>query len=978
MSERARIPPTPGEITIYADGTSRQVKKAMEPSDLNFSPSPQSILFTSFASLSGLLFGYEYGSVNGIVRSRAFIDIVEIPGTVAIRDDYISLILPILFCGALLGSIAGGYGAESFGRRQTIIVGSAIYSVGVIVQMMVGVGSSDALGSIVAGRFIAGCGMGSLTTGTILYMTESCHHKVRGGCIASFQWCITIGYLAATIIVYAIDEYDEPAAYRILIGIQFLWPCVVGIECYLMPESPRYLVHIGSLGEAYRSLERLRGLSIDSPNLQVELSEVILERQKSRPWLISLQQWLSRWVKSLVRSCNEPPVPRWFLGILMHMVHEWSGITFILFFTNRFLESSESMHNPLLITLILAIVNVCSTPLSLWTVDRYGRRYVLLAGTGGMIVSHFINAIVGVTVAPDSTKAHNDYQHAPPNVANGGIKVWEAARATSAAPVMFTPHTIPGVGTFQDGGLWQNNPLAVALSEAREIWPSANVPDVALSIGTGFHKSTRSSYADDTARIADADPRCTGSGGNEMANTSDYVIINILWKICFFASILRLLLSLMDSPAMDSDKCQRYITRHGLTEHQARQRIFRVDVDFPVECPRMDDLKSIQDVRQEAINQFSSNSDIQHIAELLISSLFFFELTERPCRHESYISFQGRILCDVGPGPQLQRLLSVLVDHRSVFEVCGRLFPLTEMINTQAATMEFEFHVNGTVTEFTSPFTVSLIQSQPSGKPALYIKAGEYGNFTSPNANATCEQALISFLEVDTSETISLQQGDAICEVYPLIHISIPTDTPVGTAKITWLCDNEKPNPCQLLFVQPASPSATASVSSFAMTMECPSSESGSIPQTDTAQSSGSTLVPSQVQPPGSSVTGEPSGVQPGGEAATATPYIDSNTPEYGGSVPEHTESGTEPYTEGETPTNPTRVATDAVPSGTNEPSQPAGHDMATTPPMETDISDIPNATVTPFPENTAVPPGTQSPAQGSDNTSANNDCTCA
>ncbi|KAF5689141.1 high-affinity glucose transporter SNF3 [Fusarium denticulatum] len=173
MSERARIPATPGEITIPADGTSLQLKIAMEPSDLNFSPRPQNILINSFASLSGLLLGYEYGSISGIVRSRAFVDIIESPGTVAIRDDYISLILPILFCGALLGSIAGGYSAESFGRRQTIIVGSAIYSVGVIVQMMMGVGSSDALGSFVAGRFIAGCGMGSLTTGTILYMTES-------------------------------------------------------------------------------------------------------------------------------------------------------------------------------------------------------------------------------------------------------------------------------------------------------------------------------------------------------------------------------------------------------------------------------------------------------------------------------------------------------------------------------------------------------------------------------------------------------------------------------------------------------------------------------------------------------------------------------------------------------------------------------------------------------------------------------------
>ncbi|KAH7208457.1 acyl transferase/acyl hydrolase/lysophospholipase, partial [Fusarium redolens] len=348
-------------------------------------------------------------------------------------------------------------------------------------------------------------------------------------------------------------------------------------------------------------------------------------------------------------------------------------------------------------------------------VSRGAKLFVTAKGTPcrDYIITNFM--------APGSNKAHNDYQHALPDKENGGIQVWEAARATSAAPVMFTPHSIPGVGTFQDGGLWQNNPLAVALSEARDLWPSANIPDVALSIGTGFHKGVESSTAGDAARLEDLDPRRTLSDGNELANTSDHVIINFLWKICFFASILRLLLSLMDSPAMDSDKCQRYITRHGLTEHQARERTFRVNVDFPVECPRMDDLNSMQDVRQEAIKQFSRNSDIQKIAELLISSLFFLELTERPCRHETYISFQGRILCDVSPGRQLQRLLSVLLDHRSVFEVCGRLFPLAEMSNDEAITMDFELHVNGTVTEFTTPFTVSLIQSQPSGKVSCPI-----------------------------------------------------------------------------------------------------------------------------------------------------------------------------------------------------------------------------------------------------------------
>ncbi|KAH7208458.1 uncharacterized protein BKA55DRAFT_529630 [Fusarium redolens] len=260
-------------------------------------------------------------------------------------------------------------------------------------------------------------------------------------------------------------------------------------------------------------------------------------------------------------------------------------------------------------------------------------------------------------------------------------------------------------------------------------------------------------------------------------------------------------------------------------------------------------------------------------------------------------------------------------------------------------------------------------------QPALYIKAGEYGNFTTPNANATCEHALISFLEVDTSETVPVQQGDATCEAYPLIHISIPTDTPVGTAKITWLCDNEKPNPCQLMFVQPASPAAKASVSDIAMTLECPSSGNGIFPQTDTADGSGSTSLLSQDQQPGPSATGDSPGTRPDGHASTATPYMNSNTPVNGVSMPEPTQSGTELYTGEVTQIDPTGVATDAVPSDTSQPSQPVDQDTGTTQPTETDIT---NPTVTPSPENAALTTGTQAPAQGSDKASADTGCTCA
>lgn len=64
------------------------------------------------------------------------------------------------------------------------------------------------------------------------------------------------------------------------------------------------------------------------------------------------------------------------------------------------------------------------------------------------------------------------------------LRVWEAARCTTAAPWFFTPKQLDSIGTFQDGGLHHNNPVNIALWESRRIWPDAPT-DIVLSIGTG-------------------------------------------------------------------------------------------------------------------------------------------------------------------------------------------------------------------------------------------------------------------------------------------------------------------------------------------------------------------------------------------------------------------------------------------------------------------------------------------------------------
>lgn len=74
-----------------------------------------------------------------------------------------------------------------------------------------------------------------------------------------------------------------------------------------------------------------------------------------------------------------------------------TGVNFIFYYSTPFLQSTGAIKDPFIISMIFTIVNVCSTPLSFWTVERFGRRTILIVGAGGMLICQFLVAIIGVT-----------------------------------------------------------------------------------------------------------------------------------------------------------------------------------------------------------------------------------------------------------------------------------------------------------------------------------------------------------------------------------------------------------------------------------------------------------------------------------------------------------------------------------------------------------------------------------------------------
>jgi MFS family permease len=143
-------------------------------------------------------------------------------------------------------------------------------------------GFGHGLGVIVAGRLIAGFGVGFESAVVILYMSEICPRKVRGSLVAGYQFCITIGLLLASCVDYATKNRNDTGQYRIPISIQFAWGLILGIGLFFLPDSPRYFVKRGRIEKGMEALSRLRGQPVDSEYIQVEIAEIIANDEYER------------------------------------------------------------------------------------------------------------------------------------------------------------------------------------------------------------------------------------------------------------------------------------------------------------------------------------------------------------------------------------------------------------------------------------------------------------------------------------------------------------------------------------------------------------------------------------------------------------------------------------------------------------------------------------------------------------------------
>jgi len=370
--------------------------------DINRVEAPVTVkayLMCAFAAFGGIFFGYDSGYIAGVQGMTYFITLLTgLPPPPATPKEQFtlpswkkSLITSILSAGTFFGALIAGDIADLIGRRPTIICGCVIFIIGVILQT-----ASAGLGLLVAGRLVAGFGVGFVSAIIILYMSEIAPKKVRGALVSGYQFCITIGILLASCVDYGTQNRTDSGSYRIPISIQMAWALILGIGLFLLPESPRYFVKRGRIDRAVDVLARLRGQPRDSEFVQSEVAEIVANHEYELQ-VVPQGSWFSSWANCFKGGLRKPSsnLRRTILGTSLQMMQQWTGINFIFYFGTTFFQELGTISNPFLINLITTLVNVCSTPLSFWTIERFGRRTLLVWGALGMLICEFIVAIVG-------------------------------------------------------------------------------------------------------------------------------------------------------------------------------------------------------------------------------------------------------------------------------------------------------------------------------------------------------------------------------------------------------------------------------------------------------------------------------------------------------------------------------------------------------------------------------------------------------
>lgn len=311
------------------------------------------------SALAGFLFGFDTVVISGAEKT--------IQAMWSLSPGLHGFAMASALYGTIVGSLIGGWPADHFGRKATLLWIGVLYFAGAV-----GSGLANNVETFIAARVIGGLGIGISTVVAPMYISEIAPPKQRGRLAGMFQFNIVFGIVVAFASNYLLAGVGENA-WRWMLGVAAFPSVLYALMCFGLPESPRWL--ISKKGDRETALKVLHRAEPDASDKQIA-DEADAIAAASSEKASSGDFWTAR-----LRT----PI---LLAFLIAFFNQLSGINAILYFAPRIFElTGLGTKASLLQSIGIGITNLVFTFVGLWLIDRLGRRTLLYIGSFGYIAS---------------------------------------------------------------------------------------------------------------------------------------------------------------------------------------------------------------------------------------------------------------------------------------------------------------------------------------------------------------------------------------------------------------------------------------------------------------------------------------------------------------------------------------------------------------------------------------------------------------
>lgn len=322
-------------------------------------------------AIGGFLFGYDTAVISGTIQDVSLLYGLNDAGT----GWYVGC--------ALIGSIVGvsfaGILSDKLGRRPSLWLAAILFTVSAFGCMI-----APNFQVLVWCRILGGMGIGVASVVSPLYISEVSPSRFRGTLVTLYQLAITVGIVASYVVNAKVLHWSQTMtfdhewlnfvlkqeAWRGMLGMQTIPAALFFLVLFLIPESPRWQIAQNKIGAATKTLGKIFGA--DEADKQIRETQQMINSEEKTDWRILFKPGYR--IALLI-------------GICLAILGQFMGVNAIFYYGPIiFAEAGMGAQGSLDFQIIVGIVNVLSTILGMFLVDRIGRKKLVYIGVSGMLV----------------------------------------------------------------------------------------------------------------------------------------------------------------------------------------------------------------------------------------------------------------------------------------------------------------------------------------------------------------------------------------------------------------------------------------------------------------------------------------------------------------------------------------------------------------------------------------------------------------